>query len=182
MSIQTAIPAALALIVPGLDATWRDRETGFRADRHVKLRVLSRPRIGVDEIRHSDPDEIDGSMVERVYGVRRLTVQITVETQDQDIADSAHALAEDLRTGLERSDVEALLEADDLGSPRTTEPREIPYRDPSGRWRSAVVFEAWFPAHTSHTGPIVDTVGSVEVEGLDADTDATILGPVTFSE
>ena len=166
MSIQTAIPAAIQAVVPGLDVTWRDREGGFRADRHVRLRILSRPRRGVDELRHGDPDPGTGLMRERVYGVRRLTVQVAIETQDQDYDDSAEALAEEIRTGLSgRSDTEALFDAADLGVPTTTEPRSVPYRDPSGRWRSAVVFELWFPTSTSHTGPEIEAVGTVEAAG-----------------
>lgn len=180
MAIQTALPAVIRLILgdESADVTWKNREAGFRADSNVRLSIVSRPRRGVDETRYADP-AVDGSMVERVYGVRRLTVQVQVETQDQDYTASAADRAETIRTGFHRSDVEALLDAEDLGGVQTQDVRVVDYKDAHGRWRSAAVFEVWFNTHTTHVGPTVDTVGSVEVTGT---VDAVAQAPVTVDE
>lgn len=164
MTVHTVLPAAIRLVLGAeYDVGWRTREARYRADNHVLLSIVSRARKGHDETRYGAL--VDGSATERIYGVRRLVIQVQCETQDQDVESSAYAVAEDLRTGLHRSDVEALLDTEHLGGLQTMDVRVIDYRDPSGRWRSAAVFEMWLNTHTTHTAGDVPMVASVEVTG-----------------
>lgn len=179
MSAQTAIVDAIRLVLgASYDVGWTQRAQGWTAPANVRLRVVSRPRRGVDETRLSAEGAND--VRERVYGVRSLRVQVTCETLDQDLADSAHETADVLVAGLNRSDVEATLEAAGLGVPRTTTPIEADYQDDHGDWRSAVVFECWFPTHRTHTGPLVPIVHQVEFAGVVEN--GPDVGPETVSD
>ena len=167
MPAQDAIEAALRLCVgdPELDVFWANKESGFRSPVNVRLSVISNVKFGRDEVRYGAPD-VDGAMIESVVGVRRLGIQIQVETDDQDLIDGADELADQIRAGFMASDVLAVLDAADLGGPQIRDPRAVDYRDKHGRWRSATVLEVWFNRARARVGPTIAAVGTVEGTGL----------------
>ena len=121
------------------------------------------PRQGVDESR-LEVSQVDGLMREIIRGNRTLVLTITCETNSQTLASTAEELADDLRAGLCREDVTALLWTERVGSPRCSDVRVIPYRDAQGDWRSAAVFEAIFPWRREHRpaeSVTVDRIGRV---------------------
>lgn len=180
MSVQTALPAAIQLILgdQGLDVAWGAKTARWRdSGRHVLLSVVGRPRIGTDERRYAaavDPDDV----TERVYGVRRLVIQVQVETDDQDLDASASELGDVIATGFARSDVLDLLWAEGVGNPRPQPQQRGDYRDDHGDTRSAVVFEIWFNTSRTHTGATIPRLRAAEVSGEIADGGPPI-GPVT---
>lgn len=179
MSAQTAIVSAIQTILgASYDVAWGQVAQGWTQPANVRLRVLSRQAHGVDEVRYFPEGPND--LREKIVGQRTLRVQVTCETLDQDLVDSAHETADVLVAGFQRSDVEAILAADSLGVPRTTTPIDVDYQDEHGDWRSAVVFEAWFPASRTHVGPLVPIVHKVEFRG-DMET-GTDIGPETVDD
>lgn len=183
MPLDTALIASVRLILddPEYDVTWQDRRTGWRdAGGHVSILPLSVLPRGVDEKR---VDATTGQ--ERIYGVRNVRVQVTCETDDQDPGSDAMDLAETLAAGFHRTDVEALLDAADLGGVVCQPRRVVNYPDKHGDQRSAAVFEVWLNTHRTHLGAILDTVGSVEYGGEVADETgavALVVGPTTVFE
>lgn len=130
---------------------------------HVTIARQRVPRQGVDEPRYT-VSGVDGLMRERIRGNRTLVLQFTCETNSQTLADTAEELADDLTAGLAREDVLALLAVEQVGSPRCTDVRVVPYRDAHGDWRSAAVFEATFPwrrLHVPATDATLDRIGRV---------------------
>lgn len=178
MSVQTAIPEAIKLILgdQGFDVDWGPKTARWRdGGRHVLLSVQNRTRIGTDEKRYAegaDPDDV----VERVYGVRRLVVQVQVETDDQDLDANASELGDVIATGLSRTDVLAVLEAAGLGNPRVQPQQRGDYRDEHGDTRSGVVFEIWFNTHRTHVGATIPRIRAAEVGG--EIEDGPTVGPV----
>jgi hypothetical protein len=178
--VQTTLPAAVRLILgDATDVVWKDRAEGqaFRAAVTVRLNIVSRIRLGVDEQRHAQEGADD--LRETIVGNRRIAVQFQVETRDQDLLDSPGELADILAAGLERTDVHDLLAAAGLGSPMVQGAREVPYKDHAGRWRPVAVFEAWFPSARTHEAGLVPRVKAVEFSG---DVDGTTVGPTTVTE
>ena len=95
--LQTALAAQVTAIA-GCPAYWRDVTAQWEAWPRVFLSVVSVRALGQDEtrIRHV---EADGTVLPRVYGGRVATVQIQVESRDQNLAASAGAtLAASART------------------------------------------------------------------------------------
>lgn len=176
--IQTRIPEAVRTILgDAFDVGWKDRASRWRNPSHVLLSVLDTPARGRDERRYTaeGPDDVR----ERVYGVRRLVVQFEVEHQAQSLGESAQATAEALRAGLHRSDVADILEAAGLGVAIVQPGRTVNYPDDSGRWRSVVLFDVFFNAHVSHTGPLVPVIKQIEFSG--AVENGPDMGPETVS-
>lgn len=165
-AVQTGLVAAvrLAMDAADYDVGWADRESRWRsAAGCVRLSPLSFTRRGRDERRYSDEGDFD--LQERIYGVRRLTVQFLVEAQDQDLADSAAAIAERIVAGLRRSDVEDLLVVAGIGVATIGETRQINAPDEHDRVRSIWAFDVAFNAHTSIEGPVIPAVLAVEYAG-----------------
>lgn len=182
MPLDTALIASVRLILDDetYDVTWQDRRTGWRdAGGHVSILPLSVLRRGVDERR------VDADGQERIYGVRNVRVQVTCETDDQDVGADAMDLAETLAAGFHRTDVEALLDAADLGGVAVQPTRIVNYPDAHGDQRSAAVFEVWLNTHRTHLGAVLDTIGSVEYEGEVTDATGAValtVGPVMVTE
>jgi hypothetical protein len=173
MSVESALVAAVRTITDDatFDVSWGSREARARDATHVLLSLDSLVRKGVDERRY----EADGDdLTERVYAVRRLAVQFRCEAQQQELLFSAMETAEQIAAGLARTDVIEALALEGIGAPRCQPPRVTDYKDGS-RWRSAVVFEAWFPYSRTWTVANVGRVAAVEFSGL---VDETIeIGP-----
>ncbi len=165
MSRETLMIACVRLIMddPDYDAIWLKRTTGWRTESgKVAINVLSVSRIGVDETRHADEGSDD--VRERTYGNRTLRVQFTCESDDQSPESSGMEIAEVLGAGFMRSDVLALLEADDVGNPRPQTPIDVSYESDDTE-RSAAVIEIWFNASRIGAGPLVPIILAAEVSG-----------------
>ena len=67
--------------------------------------------------------------------------------------------------GLWSSEVQALLEAIELGISTINNPQYIPYRDSHDRMRSAAVMEIIFNTHTTVTMSEIDFIDRVTGEG-----------------
>ncbi len=185
MTVQAAILEAVSTIMADAtyDVDWEKRRARWRnASGHVLVTRLSQARKGVDEVRTSlvgsgGPVPVYNDLRERVYGVRVLRLQFTCVTDDQDLADSAHEIADRIIAGFSFHDVEAILDAADIGVPRCTEPRDISFFDDAGDERSAVVFEAAFNTSRTQTNPtLLPRVKAVEFSGELDDSDV-LVGP-----
>lgn len=168
MSAQSAVIASVRVIMadPAADVRWYDRtSTWVNDEAHVEITPLGVPRYGVDEQRLKASDPPATTLQETVYGNRSLRLQFVINTNDQDLEDSAVDLADVLIAGFSRYDVSLLLEAEHVGIPRCGPVRSIPAPDAHGDIRSIAVFEAVFPWSRVHTGSVVPTIGSVEWSG-----------------
>lgn len=163
--VQTGLIAAvrLALEDADYDVGWTDREARFRDEAHVRLSVLANVSRGRGERRYAADGADD--VRERIYDPRRLVVQIRCETRDQDLDESAMAIAERIEQGLKQSDVEALLDAAQIGIAKIEAPTQVNAPDSGGAVRSIAVLDVRFNAHGSKTGPLVPRVRAVEVTG-----------------
>lgn len=164
-TLRAAIPLVVQTAAgdPTLDVGWHNREARWRNKRHVRLRVLGLKSKGRDERRYTPEGEND--MRERVYGVRVLRVQISCETQDQDLDDSAMSLAEDVAIGLTEAASIAALDSAGVGVATIGDRRPVDYMDEHGRWRSAVVFEVALNGNTSRTGVLIPSIKKIEFTG-----------------
>ena len=92
----------------------------------------------------------------------------------------ANLLTLDDPHGFERTDVQDLLSAANLGGAQTQTPVQVDYQDDHGDWRSAVLFEVWFNTHRTHVGALIPRVKAVEVTGdMDGGPD---VGPFTVED
>ena len=145
--LQTVLAAQVATIA-GCPAYWRDVTAQWEAWPRVFLSVVSTRKLGQDETRTRFVS-LDDVLLPRVYGGRVVTVQIQVETRDQNLAASAGALGEQIRTRLGRLSVLDALRAVDVGVSTTTDVRTVNRTDDKARVVSYAVFEAVLLTHVS---------------------------------
>lgn len=145
--LQTVLAAQVTTIA-GCPAYWRDVTAKWEAWPRVFLSVVSTRKLGQDETRtrYVDADDV---ILPRVYGGRVVTVQIQVESRDQNLAASAAAIAERTRTRLGRLTVLDALRAVDIGVSTTTDVRVVNRVDDKARVVSYAVFEAVLLTHVS---------------------------------
>lgn len=151
----------------GIDA-WKNDE------QEVTYALLGYRRQGVDERRTA----LEGEDIrERIYGNRTLRIQFTVNTNKQTFENTALEIADDLIAGFNRTDVEDVLAAHELGVPVCTDPREITLVDAHKDGRSVAVFEAAFPASRRTGGPLITRIKRVvsagNAGGHEIDTDVS---------
>ncbi len=174
--------ACIRLILddPEADVYVGDGPSAYRNEAlSIQIRRLSSARVGVDERRYSvDPD--DGTLRERIYGNRLLRIQVDVDTPRQSaFEETAEEVADDLIAGFSRTDIAALLNAIDLGTPRAQPTRVNNLEDEHRDVRSIATFELWFPASRRHVVPVANSPGritSTTVTG-EADPGDHVLGP-----
>lgn len=181
--LQTVLAAQVATIA-GCPAYWRDVTAQWEAWPRVFLSVVSVRKLGQDETR-TRYVQVDDVLLPRVYGGRVLTVQIQVESRDQNLAASAGAIGEQTRTRLGRLTVLDALRAVDIGVSTTTDVRVVNRTDDKARVVSYAVFEAVLVTHVSdeeddsadfgyiETAEIVQTIDPVQ----DAETKTYLVGP-----
>ena len=181
--LQTVLAAQVTTIA-GCPAYWRDVTAKWEAWPRVFLSVVSSRKLGQDETR-TRYVSVDDVILPRVYGGRVLTVQIQVETRDQNLAASAGAIAEQVRTRLGRPSVLAALRAVDIGISTTTDVRTVNRTDDKARVVSYAVFEAVLLTHVSdeeddsadlgyiETAEITQTIDPVQ----DAEVKTYLVGP-----
>lgn len=177
--LQTAMVTAIQTALGDLsyDVAWGDREDRWRDSSHVILTMVSVPRRGQDEIR-TTPEGSD-DVRERVYGIRNPVIQVRCEADDQDLDESAWAIADTITSRLRGTDVVDLLAAADVGIARVGDLIDGSYQDADGRWHSGCVFELFLNTHTSVTGALVPRIKSIEYSGT---TDGPSVGPTTVTE
>lgn len=168
MTLEETITAAIRLILPDVQTTGIATDDGASEwlddTASVTFTKIGYLRQGVDERRYT----VEGdSLRERVYGNRTLRVQFTCETDRQTLELTADELADTLIAGFERTDVEELFAALDLGIPACLPVRQVNYPNAHGDIRSAAVFEAQFPASRRHTGGLIAPILEIVVNDLD---------------
>lgn len=183
LGLQTALAAQVATIA-GCPAYWRNVTAQWEAWPRVFLSVVSTRKLGQDETRTRFVS-LDDVLLPRVYGGRVLTVQIQVETRDQNLATSAGAIGEQIRTRLGRLSVLDALRAVDVGVSTTTDVRTVNRTDDKARVVSYAVFEAVLLTHVSdeetddadfgyiETVEITQTIDPVQ----DAEVKTYLVGP-----
>ena len=181
--LQTVLAAQVTTIA-GCPAYWRDVTAQWEAWPRVFLSVVSVRALGQDETRTRYVDA-DGTVLPRVYGGRVVTVQVQVETRDQNLSASASAIGEQVRTRLGRPGVLAALRAVDIGISTTSDLRVVNRVDDKARTVSYAVFEAVLLTHVSdEEGPGAD-LGSIETVEItqtidpvqDAEVKTYLVGP-----
>lgn len=182
MTVQETILEAVRTIMgdPAFDVRWYDRKSEWVSDDgHVEITVLNIPRFGVDERRLTpqagDPNTFD----ETIFGNRSLRLQLTCNTNDQDLLDSGQELAETIAAGFSRHDVEIALAAVHLGVPQSQGVRVINAPDAHGDIRSIGVVELWFPWSRAQAGGTVGTIGTIDYSGEIDEVPDAIAGSVT---
>jgi hypothetical protein len=188
MALDATLIACVRLIRddPDFDVQIDGNQDGWASDAlNVRISGLGIARQGVDEVRLRASGDV---LSERIFGNRTLRLQFTVDANSQTWLASAQEAADDLAAGLSRADVATLLRAENLGVPRCSDIRIVPYRDEHGDWRSAAVFEAVFPwsrRHVPAASVTVDRIGAVEFTGTPitgGQNDPHTIGPETVSE
>ena len=162
-TLQDALPTFLATLL-GIPCDWRKQERSMRVVSHALLDIISSPVIGTDELVSSDvldsamPPNVVGTK-ETVYGLRELTLQVTVWSLAQTLQDSARFYLERLRTRIRWSSSVAALKAMGIGL-LTIAP--ITLGDPAqgGRFVSVAFVDARFSygvAESDTTAPFVES-------------------------
>ena len=136
--------------ISGLPVYWEPVQSDWQAWPRVLLSVLSGPRkVGKDETRYRY-DAGNDALLPRQYGPRALTVQVKVESRSQDLATSARAYAEILRTRLGRQEVLEALRGVDLAVSSTSNVVTVDRTEKGGgRLLSVGVLEIVFLTHVS---------------------------------
>lgn len=160
MSVQQTIADCIRVVAPALDVAWQDRKSAWRAEKSVTLRVISVPRIGVDERRAA----IQGTGIrERLHGNRLLRLQMIINTDDQDLLDSAQDYADQILMGFSRSDIEQSLSLACLGVPVAGPILITNAPDEHGDQRSIAIVELTFPWSRTVTGALLPRIDVVEI-------------------
>lgn len=184
-SIQDALPVILSDIsgLPETAISWRPLTSSWQADRHIRLQVLGGLRaLGVDERRYRYDGGADENL-ERIYGNRAISISIRVETQDQDLADSAYAIAETVRVKLRQEGIQSRLRAEAcLSLSRIEAIRVEDYPDAASRLRSLAILDVTFLTHVSvedvdvgyfDTANATDTITDPAGAAVDLDLDTS---------
>lgn len=159
--LQTVLAAQVASVA-GCPAYWEPVSSTWQETVRVLLSVLSVRKLGWDETRQRY-DATGDMLLPRQYGVRAVTVTVKVESRDQNLAASAGALAEQVRTRLGRPAVLEALRAVDLAVSSTTDVRVVDRSDPDrGRLVSYGLFEAVFLTHVSDEEDAPADLGYIE--------------------
>lgn len=145
---------------PDIDVAWQDRRSSWRGERAVTLRVVSISRLGIDERRATN---VGTNLRERVFGNRLLRVQMIVDTNDQDLEDSAQEQADFLVAGFSRSDVELLLLQECLGVPNAGPVLVTNAPDAHGDERSIAIVDLVFPWSRTAVGGVVPRIDNIEL-------------------
>jgi len=181
--LQTVLAAQVADIA-GCPTYWRDVTAQWEAWPRVFLSVVSTRKLGQDETR-TRYVALDDVVLPRIYGGRVVTVQVQVETRDQNLATSAGAIGEQIRTRLGRLSVLDALRAVGVGVSTTTDVRTVNRTDDKARVVSYAVFEAVLLTHVSdeegndadfgyiETVEITQTIDPVQ----DAEVKTYLVGP-----
>ena len=170
--LQTVLAAQVTTIA-GCPAYWRDVTAKWEAWPRVCLSVVSSRKLGQDETR-TRYVSVDDVILPRVYGGRVVTVQIQVETRDQNLAASAGAIAEQVRTRLGRPSVLAALRAVDIGISTTTDVRTVNRTDDKARVVSYAVFEAVLLTHVSDEEDDSADLGYIETAEITQTIDPAV--------
>ena len=161
-TIQTDLPAvvtsALATWTGAVSVHWKGLPQAWRELAQVKLSLRGMQNRGRDETRQT---EVGDQVQQRQYGVRRLVLQIECETQDQNLAASAVAMAELLRTRIQGEDLIALLQDMDLAVASVRPFVHVEMHDEQERARSYAAFEIFLTTSTSVDSLLVDYVAAV---------------------
>lgn len=170
--LQTVLAAQVTTIA-GCPAYWRDVTAKWEAWPRVFLSVVSSRKLGQDETR-TRYVSVDDVILPRVYGGRVLTVQIQVESRDQNLAASAAAIGEQVRTRLGRPSVLAALRAVDIGISTTTDVRTVNRTDDKARVVSYAVFEAVLLTHVSDEEDDSADLGYIETAEITQTIDPAV--------
>ena len=148
--LQDTFAAQVLAIAGGALVYWEPVESTWQAWPRVLLSVLSGPRkAGKDETRYRYDNGAD-MLVPRQYGPRALTVQVKVESRNQNLAGSARAIAEDIRTRMGRQEVLTALRGVDLAVSSTSNVLTFDRTEEGGgRLLSVAIFEAVLLSHVS---------------------------------
>ncbi len=166
MSLSSALIEILRLAVsdPSLDVRIGDRTSRWVSDvANVSIRVLGIRRIGVDEPRVRDDGDPSGDLRETIHGVRVVRLQIVVDGDSHDLGFASEDLADRLVAGLERSDVRALLESENLSAATCGPVLTAPARGDAGDTRSVAIFDLAFNTSREVRGDLVSWIQSAPV-------------------
>lgn len=158
MSLSGALIEAVRLAVsdPSLDVRIADRTSRWVSDvANVSIRALGFRRIGIDESRVRDDGDPSGNLRETIHGVRVVRLQIVVDGDTHDLGLASEDLADQIVAGLERSDVRALLEAENLSAATCGPVLTAPVRGDAGDTRSVAIFDLAFNTSRDVRGDLV---------------------------
>lgn len=175
--IQTRLIEAMEMAAGvGIKASWNRRESAWRAKKFIKLDVLNIERVGHTEIlRVYDSD--DDKLVEVARTLHVLVVQVSAESQSQDLADTALAIASRVRSRLALAEVRALIEDAGLAVATAGTIVNTSYVDPSdvGRHVSRATFDLRLNVTSDEVASVLtDYIDSVSVRGEVYDPGAVV--------
>lgn len=175
--IQTRLVEAMEMAAGvGIKASWNRRESAWRAKKFIKLDVLNIERVGHTEIlRVYDSDE--DKLVEVARNLHVLVVQVSAESQSQELADTALAIASRVRSRLALAEVRALIEDAGLAVATAGTIVNTSYVDPSdvGRHVSRATFDLRLNVTSDEVASVLtDYIDSVSVRGEVYDPGAVV--------
>lgn len=163
-AVQTGLISAIqeASGNPSLDVTWRDRTNEWHSapwegGSKVEIHLSNMGQIHEDFVTYQ---EEAGQLRPTVYGARLPVFRFSIETADQDLADSSWALADRIKTALRLPSAHGILEACGLAISAMSPTQAVPMVE-DGRTLSFVVWDITFNASSSFQGALVDYFQSV---------------------
>lgn len=107
-TLDTGLPTFLTALL-GIPCDWRKQPRQVHVSASAQLDILTSNGVGWDELTSHD---VSGpATTETVYGLREMTIQVTVWSLSQKLAESARFYLERLRTRLRWSSSLAALDA-----------------------------------------------------------------------
>lgn len=175
--VQTRLIEAMEMAAGvGIKASWNRRESAWREKKFIKLDVLNIERVGHTEIlRVYDSDE--DKLIEVARNLHVLVVQVSAESQSQELADTALAIASRVRSRLALAEVRTLIEDAGLAVATAGTIVNTSYVDPSdvGRHVSRATFDLRLNVTSDEVASVLtDYIDSVSVRGEVYDPGAVV--------
>ena len=160
--IQTRLVEAVRAVLDDatFDVRWGDITSAWRNENLVSMRVLQFTPLGQPERRYAEEGR---ELRERIYSPVSLTVQFMVESQNQNLAQSALVVAEQLAAGMFSTRGYELICAAGVGIARRSAVQHLAVPDKHNRARSVATFDLVFNAHMSLEQGTIGWVDQVQI-------------------
>lgn len=177
--MQADLPLLLAELL-GIPCDWRTQSRGMHTSARAQLDVITAVGIGVDEpvwadVRH-ESDEQPVAVRATVHGIREMTLQVSVWTQQQALSQSARAYLEALRLRLAWPSVVARLSAMGLALVRVERVVQLD-PDSDGRIHSEASIDVRFGYGMSEADVSVPYIETARITSASLGVDITVPEP-----
>lgn len=166
---STGLPSLLSTLM-GVPVEWRNQPRKMQRGAHATLDVLAPTSIGVDQSSWQDVGDPATAVEETIRGDRELTLQVSVWSPSQSLAESARKYLGDLRTRLRWESSLSSLRALGVALVRIEDVADADVEQ-DGRIRSAATMDvrlAYIDVETDAEIPYIETAEATgEVENAE---------------